>query len=60
MDGVLYCKPHFEQLFKESGNYSKNFQAGKTEKPNDHLTRTPSKLSSFTRLASGAHTVVVL
>lgn len=37
MDGVLYCKPHFEQLFKESGNYSKNFQTGKTEKPNDHL-----------------------
>lgn len=28
MDGVLYCKPHFEQLFKESGNYSKNFQTG--------------------------------
>ncbi|KAK8639719.1 hypothetical protein V6N13_138089 [Hibiscus sabdariffa] len=29
MDGVLYCKTHFEQLFKESGNYSKNFQSGK-------------------------------
>ncbi|XP_022759543.1 LIM domain-containing protein PLIM2b isoform X5 [Durio zibethinus] len=42
MDGVLYCKPHFEQLFKESGNFSKNFQAGKT-----HLSRTPSKLSSL-------------
>ncbi|MFS7932454.1 hypothetical protein Hanom_Chr04g00368091 [Helianthus anomalus] len=26
MDGVLYCKTHFEQLFKESGNFSKNFQ----------------------------------
>jgi len=25
MDGVLYCKTHFEQLFKESGNFSKNF-----------------------------------
>ena len=46
MDGVLYCKPHFEQLFKESGNFSKNFQTGKTEKPND-VTRAPSKLSSF-------------
>lgn len=32
MDGVLYCKPHFEQLFKESGNFSKNFQTG------DHTT----------------------
>ncbi|KAI3449178.1 hypothetical protein Pfo_005843 [Paulownia fortunei] len=29
MDGVLYCKPHFEQLFKESGNFSKNFQTCK-------------------------------
>ncbi|KAG6430142.1 hypothetical protein SASPL_108204 [Salvia splendens] len=29
MDGVLYCKTHFEQLFKESGNFSKNFQSGK-------------------------------
>lgn len=28
MDGVLYCKTHFEQLFKESGNFSKNFQSG--------------------------------
>ncbi|CAF2094510.1 unnamed protein product, partial [Brassica napus] len=47
MDGVLYCKTHFEQLFKESGNFSKNFQTGKTEKSNDHMTRAPSKLSSF-------------
>ncbi|XP_010544716.1 PREDICTED: LIM domain-containing protein PLIM2c-like isoform X2 [Tarenaya hassleriana] len=49
MDGVLYCKPHFEQLFKESGNFSKNFQAsGKTDKPNDAPpTRAPNRLSSF-------------
>ncbi|KAG2258802.1 hypothetical protein Bca4012_095808 [Brassica carinata] len=47
MDGVLYCKPHFVQLFKESGNFSKNFQtAGKTDKSNE-MTRAPSKLSSF-------------
>ncbi|KAJ4896316.1 LIM domain-containing protein PLIM2c [Raphanus sativus] len=46
MDGVLYCKPHFEQLFKESGNFSKNFQTGKTDKSNE-MTRAPSKLSSF-------------
>ncbi|TKY63885.1 LIM domain-containing protein PLIM2b [Spatholobus suberectus] len=30
MDGVLYCKPHFEQLFKESGNFSKNFGKKRT------------------------------
>lgn len=47
MDGVLYCKPHFEQLFKESGNFSKNFQTAKTERSNDQLARTPSKLSSL-------------
>ncbi|KAA3475289.1 LIM domain-containing protein PLIM2c-like isoform X1 [Gossypium australe] len=46
MDGVLYCKPHFEQLFKESGNFSKNFQTAKTEKQND-TSRTPNKLSSL-------------
>ena len=27
MEGVLYCKPHFEQLFKETGNFNKNFQS---------------------------------
>ena len=27
MEGVPYCKPHFEQLFKESGNFNKNFQS---------------------------------
>ncbi|XP_039051627.1 LIM domain-containing protein PLIM2b-like isoform X2 [Hibiscus syriacus] len=41
MDGVLYCKTHFEQLFKESGNFSKNFQSGKTER-GEHVC-----LSSF-------------
>lgn len=30
MDGVLYCKPHFEQLFKETGNFHKKFQTCKT------------------------------
>ncbi|KAG4169817.1 hypothetical protein ERO13_A12G105100v2 [Gossypium hirsutum] len=44
MDGILYCKPHFEQLFKESGNFSKNFQTG--TRPTE-LNRTPSKLSSL-------------
>ncbi|KAM7260975.1 hypothetical protein ACFE04_026450 [Oxalis oulophora] len=48
MDGVLYCKPHFEQLFKESGNFSKNFQPGNAaEKRNDNLNRIPSKVSSM-------------
>ncbi|GFY97337.1 nucleic acid-binding, OB-fold-like protein [Actinidia rufa] len=27
MEGVLYCKPHFEQLFKETGSYTKKLQS---------------------------------
>ncbi|GMJ01398.1 PLIM2b [Hibiscus trionum] len=45
MDGVLYCKTHFEQLFKESGNFSKNFQPGK-EKQHDS-SNAPNKFSSM-------------
>ena len=45
MDGILYCKTHFEQLFKESGNFSKNF-AKSSDKQNE-LNRTPSRLSSM-------------
>ncbi|GAA0185965.1 actin or actin-binding cytoskeletal protein [Lithospermum erythrorhizon] len=30
LDGIVYCKPHFSQLFKEKGSYS-------------HLTKTTSK-----------------
>ncbi|KAJ1411833.1 Zinc finger, LIM-type [Sesbania bispinosa] len=44
MEGVLYCKVHFEQLFKETGTLTKKFQSG--GKPNE-LPRAPSKLSAF-------------
>nr|GMC63903.1 LIM domain-containing protein WLIM2b-like [Ipomoea batatas] len=49
MEGVLYCKPHFEQLFKESGNFNKNFQspAKSAEKLTPELTRSPSKAASM-------------
>ncbi|XP_038906229.1 LIM domain-containing protein PLIM2b-like isoform X2 [Benincasa hispida] len=47
MDGVLYCKTHFEQLFKESGNFSKNFQTSKPSEKQNDLSRAPSKLSSM-------------
>lgn len=30
LEGVLYCKPHFEQLFKETGSFNKSFQSRKT------------------------------
>ncbi|KAL4383015.1 hypothetical protein GQ457_15G009590 [Hibiscus cannabinus] len=44
MEGVLYCKPHFEQLFKEFGCNTKNFQSRKSEKQKQ-LTRSPSRLA---------------
>ncbi|KAL3829644.1 hypothetical protein ACJIZ3_018446 [Penstemon smallii] len=47
MDGVLYCKTHFEQLFKESGNFSKNFQQTSKPERENSLTRAPSKLSAM-------------
>ncbi|XP_021296069.1 LIM domain-containing protein WLIM2b-like [Herrania umbratica] len=49
MEGVLYCKPHFEQLFKETGNFNKNFQspAKSAEKLTPEMTRSPSKAASM-------------
>lgn len=43
VDGVLYCKPHFEQLFKSTGGMTRrSLSTGKSE-----LTRAPSKLSAM-------------
>ncbi|KAG6494506.1 LIM domain-containing protein WLIM2b-like [Zingiber officinale] len=48
MEGVLYCKPHFEQLFKESGNFHKNFQSSaKSADKAPALTRSPSKAAGM-------------
>lgn len=44
MDGVLYCKTHFEQLFKETGTFAKNFPTG--AKANNDQSKVPNKLSS--------------
>uniref|UniRef100_A0ACD5V6E1 Uncharacterized protein n=1 Tax=Avena sativa TaxID=4498 RepID=A0ACD5V6E1_AVESA len=46
MDGVLYCKTHFEQLFKETGSFSKKFTPG-ARSGEKELSRAPSKLSSI-------------
>ncbi|MQM11783.1 hypothetical protein Taro_044688, partial [Colocasia esculenta] len=45
MDGVLYCKPHFEQLFKETGSFSKNFHTREDENKPYKLT-FPNNLSA--------------
>ncbi|KAF6159587.1 hypothetical protein GIB67_008016 [Kingdonia uniflora] len=49
MDGVLYCKTHFQQLFQETGNFTKNFHApaGKTTELRSEMSRTPSRLSAL-------------
>ncbi|KAL2342775.1 hypothetical protein Fmac_004060 [Flemingia macrophylla] len=44
-DGVLYCKVHYEQLFRETGSYPKRSQS--FGKPPIELNKTPSKLSAF-------------
>ncbi|KAL6906547.1 hypothetical protein ACP4OV_004148 [Aristida adscensionis] len=45
MDGVLYCKTHFEQLFKETGTFSKNFPT--VAKANNEQSKVPNRLSSM-------------
>ncbi|KAI3988808.1 hypothetical protein MKX01_016379 [Papaver californicum] len=49
MEGTLYCKPHFEQLFKESGNFSRNVVSSvkSAEKLTRNLSRSPSKAASM-------------
>ncbi|KAK4777018.1 hypothetical protein SAY86_005706 [Trapa natans] len=47
-DGVLYCKPHFDQLFKMTGRLDKSFQG--SPKPVNRLAdqvKTNSRFSSF-------------
>ncbi|KAK1321307.1 Pollen-specific protein SF3 [Acorus calamus] len=49
LEGVLYCKPHFEQLFKETGSFNKSFQSPvkSAGKLTPELTRTPSKAAGM-------------
>lgn len=50
IEGVPYCKPHFEQLFKETGSYNKSFQSPAKptpEKLTPELSRSPSKAASM-------------
>ncbi|PNT69126.1 hypothetical protein BRADI_3g49950v3 [Brachypodium distachyon] len=46
MDGVLYCKTHFEQLFKETGSFSKKFTPGGKSSDKNDQAKAPNKLSS--------------
>ncbi|GMP80853.1 hypothetical protein CsSME_00035800 [Camellia sinensis var. sinensis] len=49
-EGVLYCRPHFDQLFKRTGSLDKSFEGTpkivKPEKPIDNEKPLASKVSS--------------
>ncbi|EFJ21788.1 hypothetical protein SELMODRAFT_143123 [Selaginella moellendorffii] len=46
LEGVLYCKPHFDQLFKLTGSFDKSFESGLLHKPvGEEASKTPSKTS---------------
>ncbi|KAJ4701610.1 LIM domain-containing protein [Melia azedarach] len=50
-EGVLYCRPHFDQLFKRTGSLDKSFEGtpkiAKPEKPVDGEKPNVAKVSSM-------------
>ena len=50
-EGVLYCRPHFDQLFKRTGSLDKSFEGTpkilKPAKPADNENATANKVSSL-------------
>ncbi|KAJ8555744.1 hypothetical protein K7X08_013240 [Anisodus acutangulus] len=45
LDGVLYCKPHFEQIYKEKGGAPLKHSASLGKQ--NELNRSPSKVSAL-------------
>lgn len=52
-EGTLYCKPHFDQLFKRTGSLDKSFETGVPKTPrftdghSENELKTPTKFSSL-------------
>ncbi|XP_058112172.1 LIM domain-containing protein WLIM1-like [Magnolia sinica] len=50
-EGVLYCKPHFDQLFKMTGSLDKSFEGApkvaKVDRSVDHEGHTNNRVSSM-------------
>ncbi|KAK2445710.1 LIM domain-containing protein WLIM2b [Trifolium repens] len=50
-EGVLYCKPHFDQIFKRTGSLDKSFEGtpkiAKPEKTSDNEKPAAAKVSSM-------------
>ncbi|GAM29424.1 hypothetical protein SAMD00019534_126000 [Acytostelium subglobosum LB1] len=53
LDGVLYCKPHFKQLFALKGNLDEGFgRVKRTDNPFPYLEKKDDYVSSADRLQS--------
>eukprot|EP00243_Klebsormidium_subtile_P004366 TRINITY_DN18345_c0_g1_i1.p1 TRINITY_DN18345_c0_g1~~TRINITY_DN18345_c0_g1_i1.p1 ORF type:complete len:225 (-),score=33.36 TRINITY_DN18345_c0_g1_i1:373-1047(-) len=52
--GAVYCKPHFNQLFKLKGNYSDNFAAGGLPPPKQDTAPSTPKASTATEGAAAS------
>eukprot|EP00245_Coleochaete_scutata_P006134 TRINITY_DN202_c0_g1_i1.p1 TRINITY_DN202_c0_g1~~TRINITY_DN202_c0_g1_i1.p1 ORF type:complete len:195 (-),score=40.27 TRINITY_DN202_c0_g1_i1:567-1151(-) len=50
-EGVLYCKPHFEQLFKQTGSYEKSFETGTAKVGSVTAKAEGQKAGSSTKVA---------
>ncbi|KAL9661626.1 hypothetical protein QQ045_026450 [Rhodiola kirilowii] len=59
MEGVVYCKPHFEQLFKESGNFNKNFQSSSPSNASHMFSSTVDKCATCGKTAYPLEKVTV-
>ncbi|XP_008793824.1 LIM domain-containing protein WLIM1-like [Phoenix dactylifera] len=51
IDGVLYCKPHYDQLFKMTGSLDKSFEgssrSAKADRSNGHESNANSRFLSM-------------
>ncbi|RWW22382.1 hypothetical protein BHE74_00006103, partial [Ensete ventricosum] len=56
LGGILYCKPHFEQLLKETGSFTKEFPRGRQAVTILFLSHT-CPLDSFPLFSGGNLTV---
>ncbi|KAJ9559854.1 hypothetical protein OSB04_005014 [Centaurea solstitialis] len=52
-EGVLYCKPHFDQLFKMTGSLDKSFEGGPKTARNDKSSDRGQSNSRITRMFGG-------
>lgn len=53
-EGVLYCRPHFDQLFKQTGSLDKSFEGTpKIVKPQKHIDNEKPQVAKVTSMFGG-------